>query len=552
MSEKSQTIPVNTVDRGSLLLLLIITFIFIMGYYNIYYVPDSDFFDYSLRGDDLLKGEELSNYKRLPLYSIAMTGLGRLMPGPFADLQAAQVINLTFLLLSVVFLYLFTRQYIKEFALLLLLAYVLNFITPNLTIQPRTELPAVVFALMAFYYIRRAPWAACAAAFLGAVLRYESILIIPILFFMEIAHTKKWVKPFVRALLAGSGILYWIILNYVKTGNINPYHMHFADDSPPAGYEFIERVIENLYSFLPPSLFPVMTALTLLFLIAGFYLMITQDRIIGWGLLAFYLQFTAINLIFFSPTHAHTFMAQWIYLLCILIVLRKAFDRFLQKKSLSSLAAIPVNEFVKLCIAIFVISALLQIIAHVALNKDFSIYMILFDAVFAGSLALILSAVKPFRTARAAGAFLAALISIFVLKQINYNDYLMSTVKYNKADLRAIGEWYDANASGGKMAVTEKLVAAYYVTPQYRTQLINLNELDIAGKEQLWSKMRAEGIDYVAWDTSHGGRKKGSYGYKRMRADLIEDLAAGKSTAHFSHVATVGYGPRIAHIYRVQ
>ena len=103
----------QNVGMGLLLLLMVV---FAVHHAGDFYVPDSDFFDFQEKAQAWVRGEMPENTKRLPMYSVVIAVVSRLMPGEHPFLHAAQWINVLALLGTLILVFVIARRWLGAWA----------------------------------------------------------------------------------------------------------------------------------------------------------------------------------------------------------------------------------------------------------------------------------------------------------------------------------------------------------------------------------------------------------------------------------------------------
>jgi hypothetical protein len=286
-------------------------------------------------------------------------------------------------------------------------------------------------------------------------------------------------------------------------------------------------------------------------LTAGFCLLIKKEKSLGLAILSLYLFITVLSSRHHAPTYERTFMGIWIYLLCFSALLEKiwrlAIKRYRKRIKSDNQTDFPLFVFVMIC----VLFVFLHLVITLFLHKNFPFSVIPFELFFA----LIFATVFGKRTRLTPTVLLTMaivpLVFLFINKQISYTQRWMAKAKLNKADLRAIGEWIDRNDIRDKVAVTDRFVPLYYMEKPEQRQLIDLSQFQAENFDEFLAELEEKNVEYVAYDSSHGGLAVESMGYRYYNIDLISPLACGASVENLIFIETVGYMGRNGHIYRV-
>lgn len=273
-------------------------------YFNYFYVPDTDFFDIMDKAVSYLNLEWPSNYQRPPFYSLLMAMLSLIIPTEEPILVAAELINLVAFMSSCVLLYLISEKLVGKAAFVVLALFALNPLSALETAQPRAEMLAVTLILLSIYLSDRSPAGSYSAAFCAALARYEGAFIITALAAKDLVFSRVKHYSLSLSLAASSGLVLWLILNYVATGHINPYFRYLSE--PPAGLEFIRVLMFTLYSIAGSDIsyfivelisLKVFTLLTTILIGLGFYHFFKVDKKVALVISLFFVQGIIVNLV---------------------------------------------------------------------------------------------------------------------------------------------------------------------------------------------------------------------------------------------------------------
>ena len=541
-------------------LFLVILFIFIsihaLYYFDYFYVPDSDYFDMREKALSFMNFESPRSYARLPLYPLLMGLLSLILPVKHPVLYAAELTNFAAFLVSCILLYLISKRFLDKYAFIVLYLFALHPLTVHMTVQPRAEMLTVMFVLSGIYLACKESKYAYLAAFLASLTRYEGFFLIPGLVIADIVRTRKFMPNILMGIISSSGLIVWVLLNYLSTGHMNPYHHYFSPDIKPAGMTFINvmmialsRFIRSsfIFNYIPLGIFTIVIAsLT----IAGFYYLVKKSYQAILPVFVFFICTLLLNLRFFSATPEHAFIVYWIFVLSVAGGI--AF--------ISGTAAAKCKELIKkFCMNLnarlfyAVLSFFIFLLLSIGIRSFNKIDNRILYAVSFGIAALFF--LINFHT-YTVPTLMLSLVFLFPVSFICRENVVsvqdrMNSSRYTKAELRLVGEWYSVHAkSDERIVVSEPWVAGHYAKPADYKKFFFLGDFKSSTHESFVSELKDKNISYIVWDSTHGKLKDDDYFYKFYKIFLLAPLSEGQQREHFTFITTLRSGPQYAHIYK--
>jgi hypothetical protein len=416
-----------------------------------------------------------------------------------------------------------------------------------MAILPRTEIVASTLVIMGFFYYERNKPVAYVCGFLGSLVRYEAAALIPALVVMDLLKEKNKIMPFVYGFLASSGLIGWLLLNYLHTGHLNPYFMHYDEKVSSSGFSYFDAVFGNLFEYLP--FISVIKVLFFSAIFAGFYYLFKNKKLLALGILVFYIQDTCINFSFFTSTHVS--MTLWVYFLLLGACIKWVIDIVLSKNRIQQTEKRKDHVLLSV-IGFTLVVFVLHLIFNGLFKKELLPFAILLEMYFICMVSFLF-----FRTVQSKQLIILILISSplvfgYTNKQVAVTGRVLHHYKYNKADMRAIAEWYQQHGKSEKIIVTDVITPGFFLSDDKKMNLVALNKIEVSTVDQLALFMKQHNIKYITWDMAHGNYEKGSYGYKRYRIDLIDHLQDAQSGKDFEYITSVGSGDKKGHIYKLK
>ena len=523
--------------------------------FNYFLVPDTDFFDLKAVGVALVHGNPPPHYLRPPLYSLLMAALAPLFRGPDPVLLAAESVNLAAFAVAAFFLHRLAVRFVGSAAWIVTFLFAMDGLGFHMALQPRAELPAVALVILGCYLATVRPTAAYVSAALASVTRYEGAFLIPALFVRDLVPGQQRWRAVVLAALASAGLALWLWLNFLATGHANPYYEYAGAGTTAAGGAFLwvlARTCLSAVGLAPEGRVLAAAAVPLAaFIIGGLASLLRTSLRDALPIVTFFALTLVLNLAFFSPTPEHAFMIVWVTQLAVVagFVALGGLARSLVPFPSGSAASTRDIRLV-LSIGTLLAFALLVWSAH---RRGTTIPG---EALVATAVAIgaILATTRP--GSRATALLLAAVIvavPVAVRRDLRAIHARLDAVAQVKGELRRAGEWFASHAAPDEqMAVVEPWVVAAFAAPRSMEDLVDPGSLTARTPEQLAKELRRLGVDYVVWNSQHGGLPPTNFYFRKYRIDLLSRLGEGRSSPDFELLDTLRAGPSYAYVYRVR
>jgi hypothetical protein len=562
VGESRPGIQVNPMDgfreetlafQFALVALFILLILIRIYYFNRFWVPDSDFFSLKETARALIQFEPPPGYQRLPLFSVAMGLLSRLLPGENAILFAGEVINFASFIATTILLYRITRRLSGPYVgFATVCLFGLHPETIMLTAQPEAQMMSITLVLLGIDLSQRERRTAYVAAGLASIVRYEGAFLIAALAARDLLFSRRRLEVVVLAGLASTGLLGWLMLNFFVTGHINPYYSYLSE--PAAGLLYLKVVFQTIVSFSDSlRMIPqVPLAIVLLSLIMlGFWSWFLRSPANVLPIALFLAACTVLNMSFFSATSSHVFMTLWIFLMAIPAGVANGLElvsRWFVKGTGAFNPSKPVPSL--LCLSPLAIAA--AGVCWIFYRSDVATVKIL----WAGSFSVLTGYIFVLsRKSRLPGLIAASVAVCLVWLLLGGNTrsvvHSMGEAEFAKVSMRLVGEWYKVHARPGeRLLVSEPWVVQEYAPAKETGNILPLGQFRSQSPEEFASDLANVNVQYVVWDSHHGRLSPDSYYYRKYRMDLIAPLAYGRNWGPFEFLDTVGAAHEMAHIYR--
>ena len=426
-----------------------------------------------------------------------------------------------------------------------------------MTAQPRAEMLTIMFVMLGLWLSQQDKASSYSAAFFASLTRYEGVFMIPSIAVKDIIFSKRRKIIVFLCILSLSGIAVWILLNYYATGNFNPYYQYFGSDTKAAGIDYVRITVKAVLGFIPlkysydlSGKFFIISLLSLTSV--GFYTLFKTSIKDSIPLFSFFVSCTLLNLIFFSPTMEHAFITIWIFILCITIGLTKIFS-VINSKTGNNFSIISLKPSKKQSIIFYILLVIISFIGMYKMKvKDTEYYIKIFfliSQLFSIWFVFVHMRVKNW-TDLLRNGFLIILLIFINGKNIKAINHKMNSTKYNKAEVRLVGEWYNNYAElGDKIVLTEPWVAAYYADDSKMNDFIFSGDFKAKDWSQFINELKEGQIKYIAWSTAD--ETLASYYCNKYKIYLFSELSKGKDSKHFRLIKTLTIGPKKSYIYEI-
>jgi hypothetical protein len=536
-------------------------------------VPNSDFPAFVQTARDILHFRLPASFKRLPGLGILQIALSIFLKGPHPVLTAGLLLNALLYPLCGWLFYLIAKRFLPQGAFWAALLAMLNPEVLTWMVHPIVEIPLLFFFLLTFWLLLRSSRWAYAAAFGAAILRYEGVVLIGLVWLSDIlTHrtTRQRILATATAFLAGLPTALWVLGQFLTrqsdAGNYLSSYMEAAESGTMVFGRFARILrqisIQPFFQTTQPASGSVLLLCTILFW-AG---LVTAALLIVWKKrteLLPILLFAGVYFILHSartgtrPRYAAPIV--WFVFLLWLFGFRQLWLLFERKLNVPKAALVIFQGLIFLtCLlaASFQIDSLAQIRSYSPRSASVPWVALVFSVLY-GAIKIL---TEKGRTAGWTAAVLGAACWAIFANQFQLVRNL-GTGDIDR-EFKDLAIWYQNNASGQKMATTMPHLLTLFIqggnTAFVHTQNINGNT-----PEEFIEDCRRQNIIYLAWDSRLGFAYTNSY-YKKYRLDRIAHLGPriqdGKLTmppkknGPFQLVGTIqnpSYPQRFILIYRL-
>ena len=558
MVTDTQRIPSSQEPPQSARVVMVLLFAVFMFYLSLYvnrfYVPESDFFDYRAKAIELRSLHWPDNFKRPPLYSIAVAAFSVPISGLNRELYSAELIGILAALGSLLLLYRIAHHFLQQHGFWIAWLWALHPTTLRMAIKPKPEILVTFLILWAFYEFLKKERRCYFIAFLATMVRYEGALVIAAFFVADFLFQRKRLRTLLIAFSSGLFILLWTLLQSGGEDGAN-YSNYFNAYRP--NLAFLVTFWEGVLRFVPPALFKPTVLLSLLLILAGAVQLWGGHRreLIGLGL--FGLGFIAMHIVWPFSNLDYIVIVNWAALLFIV-----SGGITIARKSLATSALLKGLFASKRFMTLFpfISATLVLLIALLLALKKFS-YPQFRPNGYLMALFLIPAVLHVLRSVRwlpAKWGFANAMLAI-LLPLTFYNNSRATAdlhdIQYSKAEYRLVGEWYRRHhVPGFNLAVDQPVIVGYFARI-HENHFIRLVDLPDSAPEELSLWLRQNKVQYIAWMSTHRvyESKDAWYSWKRDHRGwhTVSFLQEAKDHPGFQYLETLKAGARYANLFQV-
>jgi len=579
------------------LLFALLAFILIhrLYYFNCFYVPDADFFDFREKAISFLNlqlPQRPQSYERLPFYSVLMGFLSLVLPGKEPILSASELINLISFIVSLFLVYSVSSKFLRISSSVVVLLFSMHPLTTHMTVQPRAEMLTLMLILLGTYLSFRDNSISYLFGFLAALTRYEGVILIVSLVIKDLIFSKRKGLAILLGFLSSLGVIVWLSLNFKATGHLNPYYHYFGRELGSTTFkdrglgtvslQYIKSNLAVLLNFISLSGSVIKKSFATLILLlgtSGFYFLFKKSLERTLLIFLLFIGHLLIHLVYYTPAEQHSFLILWISYLVIMggieglleFIIDKAPHNPLAINTIkTSLSEVKTKTTFYLLVLVIITGYMLLAGFGTPYNQPY-VFWVAYIMYCPITLWFITIAVNTGFWLNRLLIFVGTpVLSFIVGKDILLTQERMEKAIYIKAELRQVGEWYTQNSKGEKIVVTEPRVAGYYadllkysrepyisykmpVSGHYSDNYGNfifLGSLNASSYESFITELRNKEITYLVWNSHHGRYPQNYYYYKKDKIFLISGLSQGQDNVNFKLIKTIKVGSSYAFIYR--
>ena len=528
-------------------LLMVVFAIHIGRHVNDFYVPESDFFDFRDKAITLRNLAWPENFKRPPLYSAAIAIVSSVIPGQHRELYAAEAICLISALLGLFFVYKIAEYLFSRGAIFIAWLWAFHPSTIRMAIKPKSEMLVTMLILWAFYLFLHKRKSAYLVGFFACMVRYEGALIIAAIGIADFFLRQEKIKTMIYSIAAGLPIVLWTLLQS-GGGDGESYFSYFNEYKP--NIAFLKTMWDGVVGFMPYQLSP----LWLLVAVALFAI----GCIYGWqkfrreivGLLVFFGGFVLMHVVWPMPNFDYQVIIVWNALIFMGLGALGILNRIQLDfaKNMSSALRISAGLLILFLVVVFV---LFKSVPFPQYKVDWRMMLLFLMPALTGLVAV----VRPLKNRIGSLSVATAILVIVLYFMSSQTNALLYSIRYSKAEFRAVGEWFAAHArESDKMAVEQPVIVGYYADKSEQT-FKRLTALKKTTPDSLHKWLQDNGITHISWmsankifdtDNAWFQWKMDNRGWHN-----IAFLSGGKSTNGFTLVKEIRIGPRWAFIYKI-
>jgi len=536
----------NTQSRTAFLILLVVFAIFCGQYFNNFYVPDSDFFDYRDKAIALRHFENPGLSKRPPLYSAAIGAVSFLTNGRDRELFAALFISFASALICLLLLSKITQRMFGTWAFLLVWFWALHPTTIRMAMKPKGEMLLLAISFWAFWlYLKNNRWAYF-ISFLGTTVRYEGACAVAGVGGGEFFTQKKKLLHAGLSILSIAFLVIWTFLS--SSGSDGGSYVNFYSEGG-FSFAYVKTIFVGFLDFVPDKLYlPSLFTILLLMSIGIIYGLKNHRREILYTLF-YLLGFIFIHVVWFTQNYDYLVIITWCLILFSFTGIYAVAQKI--KPLISNLSK---KQVVTLFLFVFILVEITGLIIWNHKSPAFRFNWIAF--------ALFNATIPIFAVLHKKHLSTTLMLLVFTIPAAfgmlrNHSDQFRQ-IHYAKAEYRKAAEWFEQHAKE-----TDKLVISQPFIGQYYTQLdssrfynlSNLASMPDIQPADLSAFLHKQGATHVAWlydnrvydyDYAWYQWKLNTRGWKPIA--FMQDE---KDTTGFKLVERIQAGYRYALIYEI-
>ena len=525
---------------------------FWIAHYHRFTVPNGDYVEIEQTSKQIWSGHLPSNYKRMPLLSLLMGPLAKIIPAQRPYLEAALILNIAFSLAMLPLLFIFARRLLGWAAILPVVVYATLAIFLRSALAPLIEPSLGFFVLLTLVLWQRGSVWQYAAAFAAAMARYEAVALIAICFVLNVAHERRVWKHLLLSALASTGFLAWMILSVTHSTLVNPYVEQMNATAWKAEPGFIMQVMRQSFGGLRATVGGnAQLGICVLLTGLGIYAAWSRFRRETIALWSFFAIYVAVHVAFGVDRPRYAYPVAWIpftYLtlgiLAVVVRLRPMLakaPRFAWKVSSLGVALILV------CIAVPAVWTAFQYatIGHGVLAGR--VYGVLLGAILAltGLYALLTHRRSHIAAAVAClGAIVlvapAAGRGLGVQARTSWNEF------YQHYDHYRLAEWLKAHMKPGERALVPNGQMVKFCFPFDAGAVMFFGDLPAKNEADLIRDAAKARVTYVCYVYHRPVDRKDSWSVylnRVLKTDLIDLFMDGRDHPCFKRIAKIDLPP---------
>ncbi len=531
-------------ERNLLLALCGLALLYWVIHYHPYVLPSSDFNSFEITAGKIWSGEELNDFKRMPLFPFLAGGLAHLIPVERPILHAALVLNLGLSVGILVLTYLLGRRFIGPLAFLPAASLLFMRTFHQGTLNPLVEpLLAFLILLALLLFMRGSRWQYLVAG-LAAIARYEASALIAIFFVLNSLEDRKYWFHLGLSALASMPFLIWMGLSVLSHSGGNPYLEQMSDQQFALSLDVVESLIRQLGDDM---------SFWLLFAFApyGVYLSFQQPhRKWSIAILSFIVLYAIAHMAFGVDKHIYAYPVLWVTPLYIAIGILGVFQQLKQRLPAKytdwTTRPFVVPGGIALC-GLATLALLWILLASPGLKHP-AVY-VLFALVIWALVVYLGTFVLPLtRRFKVLGScVLATGFFAFCHDGLEVDLYALSRYYYTKYSAAVATKWLAEHLQEEEQALIFNRVALPQTTLQ-EEQTVLFGHIKAMTHEELVPEIRQRGIDYVVYwyrapkpsqEKKDKNYERDLYYYNRFKVWLADPFRQGNPVEGFELVTTI-------------
>jgi hypothetical protein len=541
-------------------------------YFGYTQVPNSDFPGFYQTGQEILRFEVPTSFKRGPVVGILQVFVNLFVRDHPPSLTSGWLVNAALYPFIFLLLWRVAERIVGRSGVWIALLCVINPWTIYMLTQPIAETTLLFFALLTVWLIfRHSRWCYLAAA-ATTMVRYEGAALILACFLIDVIERKEK-RQRLRALLFAAAatlpLALWMF-GTLATGVSGQTHylrvlfgkhasMWFKETGAGAtGFTRHKELLEYVAVFPFTALAGSQSQTLAAFVSFIAKVVPAAGFCVGavWGLirrrwdilvlLLFFVPYFTLHAMYPYPLPRYYQTVFWIFLLLSWYGLQSIWTFAAKRLSIRKTIALALGILVAL-VAVVRLVHLVPLLPKTSSISPQSLWLVCGAAILAAVIFISRCVVSRGRD------FLPGLIVLLVVSSViaSNNFALVRTIGdgQNDKEFKILGQWYrQVYQPGDKLALYMSSVVQLFA-PQYSDSVVSLPKAD--SPQEFVEKCRAEGITYVAW-ASREMLNTNTAGYKLAGLANIAFLDQPRDIGPYKFVHNIDFRGRRINVFRLE
>ncbi|MBN2355831.1 hypothetical protein JXO59_06945 [candidate division KSB1 bacterium] len=481
-----------------LFIFLFVVFTFQLSLYiNQFYVPESDFFDYSDKAIKIRQLQWPEDFKRPPLFSLTIAVVSTFIPGGYRELYSAELIAALAALGCFYVLYKLTAPLGKSYAFLTLWLWCLHPTTIEMAIKPKAEILAAFFILLAFWRYTVDDRKAYLFGTLASLTRYEGAVVLASFFVVDFFTKKEKFKVGLTAIISILPIIVWTFIQSINhsSGSFFSYY-----DSFKFKWTFISMFLQGMFGFTHGMSYYYIILISFILSVFGLYFMFRRRKILTFAIILYFVGFMLIEIIWPFADPGYLILITWIPILLSVVGIVDSwrFFKIYLERYITFLRSCCTNFYFiflvifSTCIFWFYIFTYRYTI-RIEIIEWLILFLFLFPILF-------LFFIK-FKYEKIAILIICANLSMIILlgmtKKLNST---LHSIRYAKAEFSQVAKWYDSHYQPPfRLLISQPNIIKYLTGIDQEEAYFNLADVPLIPPENFVTWLREKQITHVAY-----------------------------------------------------